>query len=89
MCSPHASSNSIFWGHGTADPLVKFALGKDSVDYLKSTLGVPEAPDAPGTTSSKGITFKPYAGLQHGAEPQELYDLAAWLKKTLPASPPA
>ncbi|KAF8272468.1 Phospholipase/carboxylesterase [Lactarius quietus] len=89
MCSSHASSNSIFWGHGTADPLVKFALGKDSVDYLKDTLGVPEAPDAPGATSSKGVTFKPYAGLQHGADAQELDDLAAWLKKTLPASPPA
>lgn len=89
MCSPNASSNSIFWGHGTADPLVQFALGKDSVDFLKSDLGLPEAPDVPGATSSKGITFKPYAGLQHGSEPQELFDLAAWLKKTLPVEPSA
>jgi len=86
MCSPHASSNSIFWGHGIADPLVKFELGKESVDYLKNDLGIPEAPGAPGDTSSKGITFKPYAGLEHGADPQELDDLAAWLKKTLPTS---
>lgn len=89
MCSSHASSTSIFWGHGTADPLVKFTLGKDSVDFLKNTLGLPEASDASGATSLKGITFKPYDGLQHGAGPQELYDWAAWLKKTLPASLPA
>ncbi len=85
MCSPHAASNSIFWGHGTADPLVKFSLGKASVEYLKNPLGLPEAPDGPGAPSSKGITFKSYEGLQHGAEPQELLDLADWLKVTLPS----
>ena len=84
MCSPHATSNSIFWGHGTADPLSQFSLCKESVDYLKNTLGLPEASDTPETTSSKGLTFKPYAGLEHEVGPQELYDLAAWLKKTLP-----
>ena len=84
MCSPNASSNSIFWGHGTADPLVNFSLGKDSADFLKNSLGLPEA--SLGATSSKGITFKSYAGLQHGVAPQELDDLAAWLKETLPAS---
>ncbi|KAH9179745.1 Phospholipase/carboxylesterase [Lactarius sanguifluus] len=89
MCSSHATSNSIFWGHGTADPLVKFTLGKESVDFLKNTLGLPEAPNAAGVTTLKGITFKQYAGLEHGANLQELDDLAAWLKKTLPDSPPA
>jgi len=89
MCSSHASSNTIFWGHGTADPLVPLALGKASVDFLKNTLGLPEAPDASEATSSKGITFKPYDGLQHGTAPRELDDLVAWLKMTLPASPAA
>ncbi|KAH9062742.1 Phospholipase/carboxylesterase/thioesterase [Lactarius vividus] len=87
MCSSHATSNPIFWGHGTADPLVKFALGRDSVDFLKNTLGLPEVPNAVGATTLKGITFKPYDGLGHGADPQELDDLAAWLKMTLDSLP--
>jgi hypothetical protein len=32
----------------------------------------------------KGVLFKSYPGLQHGAAPEELDDLTEWLKKILP-----
>jgi hypothetical protein len=35
----------------------------------------------------KGILFKDYAGLQHGAAPEELDDLKEWLKVILPKNP--
>lgn len=85
MCSKHALSTPIFWGHGTADPLVTYKIGSASVDFLKTALGVSaviaEASDA---AALKGILFKSYAGLQHGAAPEELNDLTEWLKKILP-----
>jgi predicted esterase len=85
MRGPHASSLPIFWGHGTADPLITFEIGRLSVDLLKSSLGLSAAPrDAPDAASSKGIAFREYPGLQHGASPEELVDLKAWLKKILP-----
>jgi predicted esterase len=85
MCTSHAPSTPIFWGHGTADPLVTFKIGRTSVEFLKTTLGFPAAPsDVPDAAALKGVMFKEYAGLQHGASPQELVDLKEWLKKILP-----
>ena len=85
MCVPHASSLPIFWGHGTADPLVTFKIGSASVAFLKTTLGLSAVlPDAPDAASLKGVMFRDYPGLQHGAAPQELDDLKKWLKKILP-----
>jgi predicted esterase len=85
MCTSHASSTPIFWGHGTADPLVTFEIGSASVEFLRTTLGLSMVQsDAPDTASLKGVMFKEYAGLQHGAAPQELADLKGWLKKILP-----
>ncbi|KAF8484804.1 Phospholipase/carboxylesterase [Russula ochroleuca] len=85
MCTQHASSTPIFWGHGTADPLVTLDIGRTSVDFLKTTLGISavttERSDAPAL---KGVLFKDYAGLQHGAAPEELDDLKEWLKVILP-----
>jgi lysophospholipase I len=85
MCTQHASSTPIFWGHGTADPLVTLDIGRTSVDFLKTNLGLSavtaEGSDAPAL---KGILFKNYAGLQHGAAPEELDDLKKWLKVILP-----
>jgi hypothetical protein len=85
MCSQHASSTRIFWGHGTADPLVTFDIGRTSVEFLKTDLGL-SAVTAEGSDASvlKGILFKSYAGLQHGAAPGELNDLKEWLKVILP-----
>ncbi|KAJ6501504.1 lysophospholipase I [Mycena vitilis] len=44
MVSPHAPSIPIFWGHGTADPLVTHDLGRACADFVISELGVPPAP---------------------------------------------
>ncbi|KAI0293582.1 Phospholipase/carboxylesterase [Russula brevipes] len=85
MCTSHTPSIPIFWGHGTADPLVTFKIGRTSVEFLKTTFGLPAAPsDASDAAALKGVMFKEYAGLQHGASPQELVDLKGWLKKILP-----
>lgn len=85
MCSQHASSARIFWGHGTADPLVTFDLGRTSVDFLKTTLGIPAVTtEASGTSALDGVLFKNYTGLQHGAAPEELNDVKEWLKKIIP-----
>ena len=85
MRASHASSTPIFWGHGTADPLVTFSIGKASVEFLTTRLGLPAVSDnASDATSLKGIMFRSYSGLQHGAAPEELTDLKEWLKKILP-----
>lgn len=85
MCSQNASSTRIFWGHGTVDPLVSIDLARTSVEFLKTTLGVPvvtaEGPDASGLN---GVLFKNYARLEHGAAPEELNDLKKWLRKIIP-----
>jgi predicted esterase len=85
MCSENASSTPIFWGHGTADPLVTYKIGSSSVEFLKTALGI-SAVTAEGSDAAalKGVLFKSYAGLQHGAAPEELNDLTEWLKKILP-----
>lgn len=84
MSSPHASSIPIFWGHGTADPLVTFKIGSASVDFLKTTLNLPTVPAAPDAATLKGVMFRQYEGLQHGAAPEELAELKNWLKRILP-----
>lgn len=88
MSSAHASSLPIFWGHGTADPLITFKIGSASVDYLQTCLGFSAAPrdsrDAPDAEALKGVMFKGYSGLQHGVAPEELVDLREWFKKILP-----
>jgi hypothetical protein len=52
---------------------------------LKTDLGL-SAVTAEGSDASAltGILFKSYAGLQHGAAPEELNDLKKWLKVILP-----
>ncbi len=85
MCSSHAPSTPIFWGHGTADPLVTFEIGKSSVEFLKTSVALPEVPNnGSDAVALKGVLFKSYTGLQHGAAPEELNDLTQWLKKVLP-----
>ncbi|KAI0004975.1 Phospholipase/carboxylesterase [Russula compacta] len=88
MSSARASSLPIFWGHGTADPLITFKMGSASVDFLKTSLGFSAAPrhprDAPDAAALEGVTFRGYSGLQHGVAPEELVDLREWFKKILP-----
>ncbi|KAJ7666040.1 lysophospholipase I [Mycena polygramma] len=81
MASSHASSIPIFWGHGTADPLVKYNLGRVCAAYLMTEIGVPAAPRS---GAPEGLDFHTYDGLAHYIREDELVDVASWLKKTLP-----
>jgi len=58
----------IFMGHGTADPVVPFALGGESRDVLAG-LGYP-------------VEFHSYP-IQHHTSPEESRDAHAWLLKVL------
>ena len=35
MQSPHANKMPVFWGHGTADPIIRYGWGEKSRDLLK------------------------------------------------------
>ncbi|KAJ7437077.1 Phospholipase/carboxylesterase/thioesterase [Mycena galericulata] len=83
MASDHVASIPIFWGQGTADPLVKYQIARGSADLVMKNLGVPEAP---ATGELKGLSFNAYEGVAHSTNQKELDDLKAWLKKALPAS---
>ncbi|KAJ7748484.1 Phospholipase/carboxylesterase [Mycena maculata] len=82
LVSPHATSVPIFWGHGSADTMISYSMGRFSADLLTSEIGVPTAPN---TEEAKGLTFKTYNGMGHSVGPQEIKDLGVWLKKVLPA----
>jgi hypothetical protein len=62
--------------------MINHSLGRLSADYLTSVIGVPTAPD---TGEAEGLTFKTYNGMSHSIGPQEVKDLAAWLRKILPS----
>ncbi|KAI1795071.1 Phospholipase/carboxylesterase [Ganoderma leucocontextum] len=82
MLSEHAKKTPAFWGHGTADPLVRFDRAKMSLEVLETQLGIKTA--TPETVLEGGIEFHPYDGLQHSADPEELEDLKTFLKKVIP-----
>ncbi|CEF64367.1 Phospholipase/carboxylesterase/thioesterase domain-containing protein [Strongyloides ratti] len=60
----------IFLGHGTADFLLPFAIGKMTAEKLKS--------------SNPNVEFKSYEGMQHSSCQQEMVDVQAFIKKVLP-----
>ncbi|CAE6481787.1 unnamed protein product [Rhizoctonia solani] len=74
LLSPSATSTPIFWGHGTADPVVPYKFGQLSVHHMQTNLGF------------KSIEFKSYQGMAHSAEQQEIADLGAWLRQVIPSS---
>ncbi|WWC72965.1 uncharacterized protein I206_106929 [Kwoniella pini CBS 10737] len=77
----HANQIPIFWGHGTADPVVNYEYGQQSIEMLKN-LGFPLL--SPGTTFQRpGIRFESYKGLPHSSSPQEIEDLKQWLIEAL------
>lgn len=81
IASPEASNTPIFWGHGTADPLVKPKLMNMSVEYLVKELGFST------TTKNEykpGIACNLYDGIGHTTNQEELDDLKAWLANALP-----
>ncbi|KAF4572502.1 hypothetical protein EYR36_007009 [Pleurotus pulmonarius] len=83
MISPHATSLPIFWGHGEADPLVKFEWGTLSRDFLATEVGIALASSK---ADAKGLNFNGYRGLVHSASPEEINDVKAWLKKVIPGN---
>ncbi|WWC63891.1 acyl-protein thioesterase 1 [Kwoniella dejecticola CBS 10117] len=80
--SSHANQIPIFWGHGTADPVVDYSYGQQSIELLTKKLGFPLLP--PGTTFQRpGLRFESYRGLPHSSSPQEINDLKDWLTAAL------
>jgi predicted esterase len=57
-------------GHGDADPVVQYPWGKASAEKLREM--------------GYEVDFKTYRGLPHSAAPQEIEDLAAFLKARIP-----
>ncbi|KAF9062230.1 Phospholipase/carboxylesterase/thioesterase [Rhodocollybia butyracea] len=64
----------IFWGHGSADPLVKPKFAEESIDWLKSI----------GIRSLSGLSYTFYPGVGHSTNMQELEDLKVWIAKVIP-----
>ncbi|TFL05819.1 Phospholipase/carboxylesterase [Pterulicium gracile] len=77
MATDAVKRTPIFWGHGKADPLVKYQFAEASVKFLKEQLGVPISEDR--------LTFKSYEGLEHSSDPQEIADVHSWLVNRLRA----
>ncbi|KAJ3013930.1 hypothetical protein NUW54_g1445 [Trametes sanguinea] len=84
MMSDHAKKLPIFWGHGKADPIVRYDRATMSLEYIKSQLNL-NAPVAPEKVLEGGIEFHSYEGLPHSVDDQELVDLKTFLKKVLPS----
>jgi len=82
MLSDHARLIPIFWGHGTADPLVGYDLCKKSVSFLKNECGIKELGDK--DKDIVGIRCMAYQGMQHSSCIKELDDLRSWLKSVIP-----
>ncbi|THU76585.1 Phospholipase/carboxylesterase [Dendrothele bispora CBS 962.96] len=79
MILPEALSKTFFWGHGEADPLMKYEFATESITLLKEA-GV----SVTGEVEGKGMTFKSYPGLEHSTDMGELRDLMTWIKKVIP-----
>lgn len=82
MMSGHAKSLPIFWGHGTADPLVRFEFAKRSIEYLVGTCGLTRLDR--DKIGSPGLTFMEYQGVQHSSSEKELVDMGRFLKRVVP-----
>ncbi|GAA5919490.1 hypothetical protein JCM1841_002232 [Sporobolomyces salmonicolor] len=73
MMTDYATKLPVFHGHGTADQVVQYKWGKESVEKLKE-LGF------------KDIEFKSYPGMPHSFCDAEQKDLEAFLTKVLPTN---
>lgn len=83
LVSSHATEVSIFWGHGTDDPVVRFDLARNGVQLLQE-LGVKSA--TPGDNGNGILSFHAYDGLGHSLGAQEVEDLSNWLQRVVPAT---
>ena len=62
---------SIFYGHGSADPLIPAPIATMTQSVLEGR-------------GLKDVTFKLYPGMGHSSCPQEMMDLKKFLLRTLP-----
>lgn len=83
MMSDHARTLPIFMGHGTADPVVAFQHGQNSAEYLTLDCGFKKATEE----ALVGVTFKSYDSLGHQSSPEELTDVAEFLRNVIPPIP--
>ncbi|KAL4062862.1 Phospholipase/carboxylesterase/thioesterase [Scleroderma yunnanense] len=83
MMSDHARSLPIFWGHGTADPLVRYEFATMSIEYLVKHCGLTRL--RRDEIGKPGLTFVEYPGMEHSSCPQEFTDLGEFLKRAVPA----
>ncbi|WVQ93102.1 hypothetical protein IAU59_000166 [Kwoniella sp. CBS 9459] len=80
--SAHAAETPIFWGHGTADPVVNYEYGQESVQLLTKKLGFPLLPSCQ-TFGRPGIRFESYKGMPHSSCPEEIEHMKAWITEAL------
>jgi len=64
----------FFWGHGTMDPSIPFAMGEQGRAALRAAGAEMEARDYP---------------MGHGISPEEAGDIRQWIERSLPAAGPA
>jgi lysophospholipase-2 len=69
--TPGAEGTPIFHAHGAVDPLVRVDAAKESQSHVSEK-------------GAKDYQLKIYDGLAHSANPQEVADVLAFLKKVLP-----
>ncbi|KAH8921814.1 hypothetical protein BT69DRAFT_1264091, partial [Atractiella rhizophila] len=72
LATDHARNLQVFWGHGKADPLIKYQWAEMSVSLMRERLKM------------KNIDFRGYDGVVHTASQEELDDMAEWLEKRIP-----
>ncbi|CAI4035049.1 hypothetical protein SMKI_12G1870 [Saccharomyces mikatae IFO 1815] len=61
----------VFHGHGDMDPVVPISLGKKAKQFYQENCGIQD------------YEFKVYSGMAHSTVPDELEDLAAFMRKCL------
>lgn len=66
-----AKDTPIHFFHGIDDPMVKHQWGFETAEKVRE-LGC------------KNVQFRDYEGLEHGANEEELHDVAAWLQQVIP-----
>ena len=85
---PHSRAREIpiFWGHGTNDPTLKYAVARSHANLLVRFLGIREIPEEGINGSLVGLIFLTYYGLGHTTCDSELNSLREWLKKLIPSA---
>lgn len=77
----------VFHGHGDADPVVQYAFGQRSVEFLREGLCLgPFRQIGDGANKGKytGVDFHTYKHMAHSACMEEVDALASWLEKVVP-----